>query len=76
MATSPHQESGSFDKEIAAVASTPESGAPQRKKDRTHWLYIMVIVAVSSPAPPSGSSPRRRESLSNPWARRSSHSSR
>ncbi|MGO1292148.1 MAG: cation:dicarboxylate symporter family transporter, partial [Brevibacterium linens] len=46
MATSPRQQGGSFDKEIAAAANAPEPGAPQRKKDRTHWLYIMVIVAV------------------------------
>src|SRR5699024_6691054 len=35
MATSPHNQ---------AEASAQE--APARKKDRTHWLYIMVIAAV------------------------------
>jgi aerobic C4-dicarboxylate transport protein len=43
---SPPQSGGSFDKEIAVAESAPESGIPQRKKDRTHWLYITVIVAV------------------------------
>jgi aerobic C4-dicarboxylate transport protein len=35
MATSPHNQ-----------AEAPAQDAPVRKKDRTHWLYIMVIVAV------------------------------
>ena len=30
------------DNTVAEAGPTP----PQRKKDRTHWLYIMVIVAV------------------------------
>ena len=35
MATSPHNQ-----------AEAPAQDAPVRKKDRTHWLYIMVIAAV------------------------------
>ena len=30
------------DNTVAEAGPTP----PQRKKDRTHWLYIMVIIAV------------------------------
>ncbi|HJE76847.1 MAG TPA: hypothetical protein K8V74_02765, partial [Brevibacterium epidermidis] len=45
MATSPQQEGGSAYTGEATAAAT-DQGAPQRKKDRTHWLYIMVIVAV------------------------------
>ena len=46
MATSPQQQGGSANTGSATAAAT-DQGAPQRKKkDRTHWLYIMVIVAV------------------------------
>ena len=45
MATSPQQQGGSANAGSATAAAT-DQGAPQRKKDRTHWLYIMVIVAV------------------------------
>ena len=42
---SPQQQGGSANAGSATAAATAQ-GAPQRKKDRTHWLYIMVIVAV------------------------------
>ena len=45
MATSPQQEGGSANTGRPTAAAT-DQGARQRKKDRTHWLYIMVIVAV------------------------------
>ena len=44
------------DDTVAEAGPTP----PQRKKDRTHWLYIMVIITMYAGAGISSRPPRGR----------------
>ncbi len=54
----------------------PTAQTPAKKRDRTHWLYIMVIVAVVSGRRDRPHRPGGRHRASSRWARRSSRSSR